>query len=192
MVNFTGYARKEEPKWMLIVAIVAAILLALLFLTLLGYLLKPGEVKPPSSTTSTTSTTSTASTTSTSLAKHIRTTTTTLSAVVRVSKPKNVQPQEATPVPGSSTTNELATVTVKNGRAYCYSVLSGANIPARIDHVWVTPGGEEFARISLTVSRQTGQTYSYISLAGAPKGTWQILIKDAAGEILARNNFIVD
>jgi hypothetical protein len=58
-----------------------------------------------------------------------------------------------------------------------------------VRHVWLRPDGKIAADITLNLGPQTVETYSYISLYGAPKGVWQMEVRNERDEVVARKTF---
>jgi Na+-transporting methylmalonyl-CoA/oxaloacetate decarboxylase gamma subunit len=83
-------------------------------------------------------------------------------------------------------------VTIEAERVYCYTTIIVPVVPTEIRHVWLNPKGEEHNSVSLTISRQPANTWSYINLAGKMTGRWQVQVRSADEKLLGEASFTLD
>jgi hypothetical protein len=213
MVRFAGYAKKEDPKWVAI--FVYLIMLLVIFTGLFGIVLfsqwlgnwleKKETVTTSTSTSTLTTTTATiiGATTTLPVSVYPPTTVLTLATVAEMGKEKasSIVVEEGikierivitSKVENNLPTDELENVSInKQPKIYASTRAICSNPPQPIKHVWLDPNGHIFADIDLTLSRNSSDTYSYISIYNVPQGRWQIQVKDAKGNILGKKEFSV-
>ena len=96
----------------------------------------------------------------------------------------------ASEMSGSLPADDLGEGPVTDGRIYCYSKIVGDELPAEIWHVWIDPNNKVIADVHLNARNNPSHLWSYISLYGERKGTWQVQIKDASEKVIASKSFI--
>ncbi|HVN67992.1 MAG TPA: DUF2914 domain-containing protein [Candidatus Sulfotelmatobacter sp.] len=190
MVKIAGYVKQREPKWpyIIIVALIALLFFGGLFsVSLLREWWHGLMVRRPSPT-------------------EIK-----LPPAAPVVTPEAAKPvvQPASPAAASSSgitvekitltsaitednqpADDLAEVAVKETpTVYCYTRVSSKDLPEKISHVWIAPGGKTIAEIKLDVSSRPSVSWSYISLYGASAGNWEVQVRSADGNILAKKDF---
>jgi|GEM_PF-2053635 len=77
------------------------------------------------------------------------------------------------------------------GRIYCYTTIDCSPVPQKISHVWLGPSGTQVADIPLYIHSQPGYTYSYVTLSDSPAGKWEVQVKDSAGNVLGKSDFVI-
>jgi len=187
MVKIAGYVKQREPKWPYIIIIGSIVLLFFGGLFSVSLLRdwwhgltsgrpNPTEIKlPPVALVVTTevarpAATSVAASTAAITVDRIALT----SAITDDNKP----------------TDDLAQVAIaQTPTVYCYNRVSSANIPEKITHVWIAPGGKTIAEIKLDVNSRPSVSWSYISLYRAPAGKWEVQVRSADGQVLASKVF---
>ena len=75
-------------------------------------------------------------------------------------------------------------------RVFCYTRITGADVPTRISHVWYHRG-ETKARVDLPVDSADWRTWSSKRLLPGWRGDWQVRILDEDGLVLDRIDFRV-
>jgi hypothetical protein len=181
MAVITGYARRPEKRWPIILLIIIAALLGLMLLVIFYPTTgKTPEKKRPAPKV-----------------KTIKLPTLEAKAV-----------EKSKPLPaGSETAVEKIVFTSKigasnlpmdnlskfsvgeNGRVYCYTRVMAKDIPQTIRHVWIAPGGEVAADIQLNIHNQPADTWSYVNVAGIETGNWEVQVQKENGDLLARGYF---
>lgn len=203
MVRFTGYARKEDPKWItaLIYAGVAlAVFLLLFVLSFFGqWFSKITKEKPVAITVSTSTSTTGAvnATSSTITAQPTSTAAPKMSQVLQEGEKPAASGQISvsrivvtTGVEQNQPINDLAEVDSSTAsKLYCFTGISSKRQPQNLKHQWVAPGGGIYADIDLTITHPDTVTWSYINLTKAQPGQWQVKVIDAAGKTVAAKLF---
>ena len=209
MVRFAGYAKKEDPKWVAI--FVYLIMLLVIFMGLFGIVLLSQwlgnwlERKETAATSTSTTTTATIIGATTTLQARLTPSTMvlTLATVAEMGKEKasSIVVEEGikierivitSKVENNLPTDELENVSIsKQPKIYASTRVICSNPPQPIKHIWLDPNGHVFAEIDLSLSRNSSDTYSYISIYNASQGSWQFQVKDAKGNILGKKEFSV-
>lgn len=197
MVRFAGYARKREPKWpyaALALIILIVVLLVIFIFSLIAQWLESEANKPVTTTTTTVSTTVSttmpAPNTTTTVLAPAKTTKAQVPAPVSAGGVKVDQIVISSGVTGNQPVDDLSKVEAKeHGKLYCYTRLSNAGQAQAIRHVWISPGGKAVAEIELTAHSGASSTWSYINIAGAKTGQWQLRVETQDGTVLAKRVF---
>jgi len=200
MVRFTGYVKKEDPKWLSILFYAIVILLAIAIIFGITYLAqwfgtvseRKAELAETSTTTSTTIMTTTISIPTTTVTVSILKgagTLEELAAKADVSVEKIVLTSK---IESNLPTDNLENIsTTEHGTVYCYTRINCSVIPQAIKHVWVDPSGSTFAEIKLNITRNTVDTWSYVSLYGSETGNWQVQVRKINDELITKRDFTV-
>ncbi|MFA4844763.1 MAG: DUF2914 domain-containing protein [Candidatus Margulisiibacteriota bacterium] len=187
MTQFTGYARKPEPRWFnigLMVLVIVAIILVWSLYYAAGQWFEHLTTSAPAAPT------------------------TTLLAVKAAAQPADqvgpilaaagsIKVERLVVASGVDENNQpvddLVEISLaENSTVYCFSRQATATVPMAFKHVWVGPSGQVAAEINLAMSRSPSNTYSYVNLAGARKGHWEVQVRDGVGNIAGRRGFAVD
>jgi hypothetical protein len=181
MVKIAGYVKQREPKWPYFVIIV---LIALLFfgglfsVSLLrewwhGWLRSrpsPTEIKPPPPAAPLVTPEAAAVGASATTVEVLALT----SAITEDNRPAD----------------DLTAVAIKETpTVYCYTRVSSRDLPDKITHVWLAPGGQTIAEIKLDVSSRPSVSWSYINISGQRVGQWQVRVEAEDGTVLAKKDF---
>ena len=74
-------------------------------------------------------------------------------------------------------------------QVWFWTRVNGGNRGDRIDHVWLREGVET-ARVSLKLGGSSWRTYSKKTLKAGAAGDWAVEVRDDAGRVLARSEFV--
>ena len=198
MTIIKGYALRQPPKWPYFLAMAVVVLGG--FAILIGVI--PAEENKPVpstaivgtaeaiSTSSQATTSSTTVTTATTLPKVTATTQPVVSSVLPaagdVTRVARIVFASRIGDYNQPTDNLTEVAAGQTGTLYCYTKITCPNPPETVHHVWLAPGGKVFFDIPLTLRNQTADTYSYISLSGEQPGIWELQVRNARGEVLAK------
>ena len=78
-----------------------------------------------------------------------------------------------------------------SGHLVCFTKIEGAVGEDSIFHVW-SYGGEEMARIELTVRGPSWRTWSKKNILPGHLGEWSVSIEGAGGEVFASTTFTIE
>lgn len=73
-------------------------------------------------------------------------------------------------------------------KVYCWSLITGSEEPATVEHVWYH-GGQEMARVKLPVDYPRVRTWSYKTMMPEWTGDWKVEVVDEAGKVLGSTEF---
>ena len=76
------------------------------------------------------------------------------------------------------------------GKLYCFTKITGAQVPAHVTHVWYFDGVER-ARVELGVNSPSWRTYSSKIIQPHEMGAWRVEVLDPAGNVLQTLDFEV-
>jgi hypothetical protein len=74
-------------------------------------------------------------------------------------------------------------------RIYCLTRITGATDTLDVTHVWYY-GGEEKARVDLTVKSASWRTWSSKTMLDGWAGAWRVDVLGPAGEVLMSREFV--
>ncbi len=87
-------------------------------------------------------------------------------------------------------TGEAQTFPAGTGRIFCRTLITGAEEPTTITHVWYREG-KTMARVELAVGSSRWRTKSSKRLLPEWTGEWEVRVLDAAGTVLGSATFTV-
>jgi hypothetical protein len=188
MSKITGYARQDEPKWLYIgIALLLLLVCSVLFFggrTVYRWL---GKVRAAQLT---------AAKEKPAEVKTAKPSVEAKTAAEPAGKAGDVTVERIVFSTGIDESNqpvddlsELAAADA--GTLYCCTRIKCAKAQT-VKHVWLRPDGKVAADISLGLGVQTVDTYSYVSLYGAPKGLWRLEVRNSRDEVIARKAFQVN
>jgi hypothetical protein len=188
MTRFAGYAKKPEPRWfnigLTVIIVIVVGLVWSLYYAAGQWLEQLGTAAPAASTTTTTQLALPAAPQPADQVKPISNAINSIKVeklVVASGVDENSQPVD-----------DLAEVSLaENTTVYCFSRQAAVRVPMAFKHVWVGPSGQIAAEIELSMAHSPSNTYSYVNLAGARKGQWEVQVRDGAGQIVSRRGFTV-
>ncbi|HTY14044.1 MAG TPA: DUF2914 domain-containing protein [Candidatus Omnitrophota bacterium] len=189
MVDFTGYAKKPEPKWMSMLLVLAGIVILIVAYTGFGVYyeyfehgkketkakpsataLKPAPVQPAEKK---------ALTLSEVIASRWQPTVTVESIVISSGIDENNQPVD-----------RLDSVKIsQGGKLYCYTRVKNISGSNRIRHVWIAPSGTTAADTGIDIDNNISNVWSYINLSGKSAGNWEVDVMTEDGRVLVKKPF---
>jgi hypothetical protein len=75
-------------------------------------------------------------------------------------------------------------------KVYCWTKVSGLEVPANIKHVWYNKG-TKISENSLAINYPTTRTWSYKSITPETSGDWSVEVVDSNGAVLKKGSFKV-
>ena len=84
--------------------------------------------------------------------------------------------------------DEVEVFTGQNSTLYCFSRITGANVPTTVYHLWYH-GGQLMSRVELPVNSPDWRTWSAKGFLDTWQGEWRVEIQDADGKVLRHVNF---
>lgn len=193
MVRFSGYVKKDEPKWFYLLVFFGGAFLLLSLLSVISFFSRP--VDPLSTLASSTISTTTVAATTTTLAAATAATTITINHHTSSQTGEGLKVEKLLFTSALSADNQpvedILEISSAANRLYCFMTVSSSQLPQELRHVWLGPAGEVWAEIPLNIKHSPVNTWSYVSLAGKRAGEWQLQVKDASGKTLASKKIIV-
>jgi len=185
MVRFTGYAKKEDPKWLTLLIyagiVIAAVVLIFGVALFEQWMRSAGKKYSESKITASTSTRGSSSTTIFSE-----------TVVIEEESPITVEEVALTSrIESNQPTDSLDSIALKDySKIYFYSKIKCSELPQTIRHVWLNPAGTVVADVRLTITDESADTWSYVNLNGAKSGNWEIQVRDTDGNVISGSNFV--
>ncbi len=185
MVDFTGYARKPEPKWVYSLMILGGFLALVVFYAIFGFLYEYSEtnrseiVKPAQK----------------SAPGKIQEKKAMTLAEVIASKWQAPASIEAVIITSGISDGNLPVDRLefisrsRGGKLYCYTKVHNISGKNQIRHVWVNPSGGAAADTKIDIDNTISNVWSYINLSGKSSGTWEVDIMTMDGKLLAKKPF---
>lgn len=204
MAQFAGYAKRPESKWpyVLLAAVLLFVLVVVLpMISMLGDFVSKKMKEKPASTSSTTrldrarrglAASTLGARTTTNEAENPIVSKEAI-ALEKVSNPSATV--EAMVFTSSLTAGNLPTDNLKNipktkqEKLYLYNKIN--NYSGTLRHVWVSPKGEVYADIKISIYHQPANIWSYVSLYNKEAGEWEAQVRDANNNILASKKILI-
>jgi len=76
----------------------------------------------------------------------------------------------------------------EGGKVWFWTRVVGGEAGDRVHHVWLKDG-EEMLQVGLSIGGSHWRTYSHKTLHPGSAGSWTVEVRDADGQVLARDEF---
>jgi hypothetical protein len=197
MVDFTGYAKKPEPKWTYIIISLAVLAAVVIFYSGLEIFYEysepvksaPSKVKPKPK-------------------EQLKEAEPGVSKESAVNKPLTLSEvvamkwQPPVSVEALTLSSEIGENNMPIGQAsmfsnkedrriYCYTKIRNISGPRVIRHVWISPRGNVVADTKISIDNSISNVWSYVNVLGKTPGAWEVRIITDDGKLLYKRSFTI-
>jgi hypothetical protein len=95
-----------------------------------------------------------------------------------------------TAVENRELTGQAESFSESTERVYCWTKVSGLEVPSNIKHVWYNKGNK-VSENSLAINYPSTRTWSYKTITPETSGDWSVEVIDSNGAVLKKGSFKV-